>query len=62
MDKQKEYEDAFNEEVAAKPEVSEDEAFGLVPDEVNGAETPEAAPAVAIVIEPQPAEAPAEAA
>jgi hypothetical protein len=54
----KEYQDAFNEEAVAKPEVSEDEAFGLMPEEVNGADTPEGdAPAVAIVIEP---EAPAE--
>jgi len=58
MDKNQEYQDAFNEEAVAKPEVSEDEAFGLVPEEVSSGNTPEGdAPAVAIVIEPKGEEA-----
>lgn len=53
MDKDQEYQDAFKEAEVVKPEMTEDEAFGLVPEEVNDAKTPAAdVPSVAIIMEP----------
>ncbi len=54
MDKNQEYQDAFNEEMTAKPEISEEEAFGLMPEEVNAAETPAGDVASVAVVSPEP--------